>query len=44
LTDVEAAARFVEEGGMLAAICSLEHAAAALAGAAGTLVREVVRA
>jgi carbamate kinase len=35
----EAAARFVEAGGRLAAICALEDAAAALAGRAGTLVR-----
>jgi carbamate kinase len=34
----EAAARFVEAGGRLAAICALEDAAAALAGKAGTLV------
>ena len=40
----EAAARFVDAGGLLAAICSLDHAAAALAGGAGTLVREVVHA
>jgi carbamate kinase len=39
----EAAARFVEAGGGLAAICSLETAAAALAGEAGTLVRELTR-
>jgi carbamate kinase len=40
----EAAARFVDDGGRLAAICSLDRASAALAGEAGTLVREVVRA
>jgi carbamate kinase len=34
----EAAARFVESGGRLAAICALEDASAALAGDAGTLV------
>jgi carbamate kinase len=34
----EAAARFVEAGGRVAAICALEDAAAALAGKAGTLV------
>jgi carbamate kinase len=39
----EAAARFVEAGGRLAAICSLESAVAALDGRAGTLVREVSR-
>lgn len=37
----EAAARFVEAGGRLAAICSLDAALAALEGKAGTLVREV---
>ena len=35
----DAAARFVEAGGRLAAICALEDATAALAGQAGTLVR-----
>jgi carbamate kinase len=35
----EAAARFVEAGGRVAAICALEDAARALAGEAGTLVR-----
>jgi carbamate kinase len=39
----EAAARFVESGGSLAAICSLEAAADALDGRAGTLVRKVAR-
>jgi carbamate kinase len=34
----EAAARFVEAGGRLAAICALEDATSALAGEAGTLV------
>jgi carbamate kinase len=34
----EAAARFVEAGGRVAAICALEDAVAALAGSAGTLV------
>jgi carbamate kinase len=37
----EAAARFVEPGPRLAAICSVDAAAEALAGRAGTLVREV---
>ena len=37
----EAAARFVESSSGLAAICSLGAAAEALAGRAGTLVREV---
>lgn len=40
----EAAARFIEGGGKLASICSLARAADALAGEAGTLVRENVRA
>jgi carbamate kinase len=40
----EAAARFVEAGGLLASVCSLYGAADALAGDAGTLVREVIRA
>jgi carbamate kinase len=40
----EAAARFVEGGGRLAAICSLDDAPAALAGEAGTLVRALTRA
>ena len=35
----EAAARFVESGGLLASVCSLSTAAAALTGEAGTLVR-----
>jgi carbamate kinase len=35
----EAAARFVEAGGRLAAICALEDAPAAVAGKAGTVVR-----
>jgi len=39
----EAAARFVEGGGRLAAICSLDAASQALEGGAGTLVREVAR-
>jgi carbamate kinase len=39
----EAAARFVESGGRLAAICSLDAASDALDGNAGTLVREVAR-
>jgi carbamate kinase len=39
----EAAARFVEGGGLLASICSLDRASAALAGEAGTLVGEVAR-
>ena len=39
----EAAARFVEGGGRLAAICSLDAAVDALNGRAGTLVREVSR-
>ena len=37
----DAAARFVEAGGRLAAICALEDATAALAGQAGTLVRAI---
>ena len=40
----EAAARFIEGGGKLASVCSVAHAAEALAGEAGTLVREIVRA
>jgi carbamate kinase len=39
----EAAARFVESGGRLSAICSLDAALDALDGKAGTLVREVAR-
>ncbi len=39
----EAAARFIEGGGKLASVCSLAHASDALAGKAGTLVRETVR-
>jgi carbamate kinase len=40
----EAAARFVESGGLLASVGSLSSAPAALAGEAGTLVRQVIRA
>jgi carbamate kinase len=41
--NAEPAARFVDSGGRLAAICSLDAAPAALEDNAGTLVREVAR-